>query len=132
MVIDSSALLAIVLGEADADLYVEAIGRAIQQHNELHLPASVIVEAGIVAERRNQGKQLAALIEKIQPEVVPLTEIIAYRSLKVFLKFGKGVHKAGLNFGDCMSYATADYLHASLLFKGSDFEKTPIRSALKI
>ncbi len=61
---------------------------------------------------------------------MPLSEEIAKLSVKVFRKFGKGVHEAGLNFGDCMSYATADYLHAPLLFKGSDFEKTPVRKAL--
>jgi ribonuclease VapC len=126
MVIDSSALLAIVFGESDRERYIEAIESA----QDLQVPASVLVEAGIAAERRRYAKQLTALIEGIQPEIVPLTAIIAELSVAAFRKFGKGVHKAELNFGDCMSYATAEYLKTSLLFRGKDFTLTPIRSAL--
>jgi uncharacterized protein with PIN domain len=70
MVIDSSALLAIIFGEADAECYIEAIARGLKEHTDMHLPASVIVEAGIAVERRDHGKQLAALIERIQPEAL--------------------------------------------------------------
>ena len=132
MVIDSSALLAIVFGETDRAQYIEIIEAGIEEHRDLRVPASVLVETGIAAERRNYRGQLAALIDRIQPEIVPLTATIAELSVEAFRKFGKGMHKAaGLNFGDCMSYATADFLKAPLLFKGDDFEQTPIRSALK-
>jgi ribonuclease VapC len=130
MVIDSSALLAISLGEDDAETYIDAIAQGLRRNEEMYVPASVLVEAGIAAARRNQSKQLSALIDKIQPNIVPLTEAIAALSVKVFLKFGKGVHQAGLNFGDCMSYATAENLKEPLLFKGSDFGQTPIRTVL--
>jgi ribonuclease VapC len=130
MVIDSSALLAVVFGEADCERYIDVIERNLEAHREIRVPASVLVEAGIAAEIRDFGKQLAMLIDRIQPEVVPLTEVIAELSVLVFRKFGKGRHRAGLNFGDCMSYATAEHLQAPLLFKGDDFEQTPIRPAL--
>jgi ribonuclease VapC len=131
MVIDTSALLAIVLGEDDGEQYIDVIERSLEQKRDVRVPASVMVEAGIVAERRGRGKQLAALIERMQPEIEPLTGAIAEVAVTAFRRFGKGVHKADLNFGDCMSYATAEFLREPLLFKGEDFARTPIRSALK-
>jgi ribonuclease VapC len=131
MVIDTSALLAIVLGEEDGEQYIEAIDQNLEQHSDLRVPASVLVEAGIVADRRGRGRQLATLIERMQPEIEPLTEAIAELAVKAFRKFGKGVHKADLNFGDCMSYATAEFLQEPLLFKGNDFGRTTIKPALK-
>jgi ribonuclease VapC len=131
MVIDTSALLAIVLGEDDGEQYIEVIKRGLDQHWDVRVPASVLVEAGIVADRRGCGKQLAALIERMQPEVEPLTGAIAELAVRAFRKFGKGVHKADLNFGDCMSYATAEFLQEPLLFKGDDFARTPVKPALK-
>jgi ribonuclease VapC len=131
MVIDTSALLAIVLGEDDGEQYIEVIERSLDQGRDVRVPASVLVEAGIVADRCGRGKQLAALIERMQPEIEPLTGAIAELAVGVFRKFGKGVHKADLNFGDCMSYATAEFLQEPLLFKGNDFGRTPIKTALK-
>jgi ribonuclease VapC len=130
MVIDTSALLAIVLGEDDGELYVEAIERGIEKHQNLTIPASVLVEAGIVADGRGQAKPLAALLGRIQPDIEPLSETIAELAVKAFKKYGKGLHKAALNFGDCMSYATAEYCQEPLLFKGNDFERTPIKAVL--
>jgi ribonuclease VapC len=131
MVIDASALLAIVLGEDDGELYVEAIERAIAKHQNLIVPASVLVEAGIVAGMRGQAKSLAALLQRMQPDIEPLTEELAERAVMAFKKYGKGLHKAALNFGDCMSYATAEYCQEPLLFKGNDFKRTPIKAVLK-
>jgi ribonuclease VapC len=131
MVIDTSALLAIVLGEDDGELYVEAIERAIEKHENLIIPASVLVEARIVADGRGQAKALAALLGRMQPDIEPLSEEIAERAVMAFKKYGKGLHKAALNFGDCMSYATAEYCQERLLFKGNDFERTPIKAALR-
>jgi ribonuclease VapC len=130
MVIDSSVLLAIVLGEEDAERYVDALATGFEERKKMALPASVIMEAGIIAGNRGKGKELAALIEKIQANVVPLTEEIAHLSVKVFRKYGKGIHKAALNLGDCMSYATAEYLKEPLLYKGNDFTQTPILKVL--
>jgi ribonuclease VapC len=129
MVVDSSALLAIALGEEDAQQYIGAIELAFEKAERVLVPATVVVESGIAAKRRKKGKELAGLLERIQPEIIPLTERLAQLSVSVFREFGKGIHKAGLNFGDCMSYATASYFNSSLLYKGNDFKRTPIRSA---
>jgi ribonuclease VapC len=131
VVIDSSALLAIVLGEEDGERYIEVIERQLERRGRVTIPASVLVETGIVAGGRGRGKELAMLIDRMQPEVEPLTREIAELAVTAFRKFGRGVHKASLNFGDCMSYATAEFLAEPLLFKGSDFGQTPIKSALR-
>ena len=132
MVIDSSALLAIVFGEADSEVYSDTISDSLEAHRKLRLPASVLIEVNIAAERRRgqYAKRLAGLIDGMQPEIVSLTAPIARLSVVAFRKFGKGMHKAALNFGDCMSYGTAEYLNEPLLYKGNDFSHTPIRSVL--
>lgn len=130
MVIDSSVLLAIILAEADADLYGDFIVHSVQTKKNIYVPASVLVEAGIAAERRTCGRRLDELLERMQPEIVSLDRVIAQLARQAFLRFGRGRHPAKLNFGDCMSYATAKYLLAPLLFKGDDFPQTDIQSAL--
>lgn len=130
MVIDSSVLLAIILGEADADLYGERILHAVTAKQGIYIPASVLVEAGIAAERRTCGERLDVLLEAIQPEIVSLDYVIADLARKAFRNFGRGRHPAKLNFGDCLSYATAHHLRLPLLFKGENFKLTDIRSAL--
>jgi ribonuclease VapC len=133
VVIDSSALLAIVFGEPDSRIYANAIFSAFEAHENVWLPASVLVEASIAAESRKgqHGQRLVILLDRMQPEIASLTAPIAHLTLATFRKFGKGVHKASLNLGDCMSYATAEYLKEPLLYKGNDFKLTPVRSALR-
>jgi len=132
MVIDSSALLAIIFGEPDARTYANAIFANFEPNRSVRLPASVLVEASIVAESRkgHHGQTLALLLDHIQPEIIPLSAPIAQLSVEAFRKFGKGLHKASLNFGDCMSYATAEFFKEPLLYKGNDFALTPVRSVL--
>lgn len=130
MVIDSSALLAIVLGEPDAERYIEAIAQALENRSSIYVPASVLVEAGIAADQRGCGVNLDVLMDRIQPAVVPLDGTLAELARKAFGAFGRGRHPANLNFGECMSYATARYLQLSLLFKGDDFRQTDIPAAL--
>ena len=130
MVIDSSALLAIVFGEADAPSFIDAIGRAFESSTAIYIPAPVLVEAGVVADQRARGEQLDALIDRMEAEIAPLNERVARIARKAFEEFGRGRHQARLNFGDCMSYATARYLQLPLLYKGDDFKKTDIDSAL--
>jgi ribonuclease VapC len=125
------ALLAVVLAEPDAHLYIDAIDRALAQRRPVYLPASALVEAGIVAETRNCARYLDALLTRLQPEVVPLDRALAELSQQVFRRFGRGRHQAKLNFGDCMSYATAEFFRLPLLFKGEDFTQTPVASALQ-
>ena len=130
MVIDSSALLAIVLGESDAGVFIDALGRAFERHTPLYIPASVIVEAGIIADQRSQGDQLDSLMDRIGAEIAPLNERVAELARKAFEKFGRGRHRASLNFGDCMSYATPKYLQLPLLYEGDDFKRTDVEPAL--
>jgi len=131
MVIDSSALLAIVFGESDQEIYINAIAEAMRDRSNLYIPASVLVEAGIAAEQRQRGVQLDTLTDWIGADVVRLDERLAQIARAAFLQFGRGRHKANLNFGDCMSYATARSLELPLLYKGADFENTDIQSALR-
>lgn len=129
MVIDTSALLAIILSEPDAEEFLHILDHATRSGRPLYLPASVLVEGGITAGSRGRGKRLDQLIDSLQPQIVPLDEPIARLAVQAFRKFGKGQHKAALNFGDCMSYATAEHLNQPLLFKGTDFSFTPVQPA---
>jgi ribonuclease VapC len=130
MVIDSSALLAVTLAEPDAQLYIDAIARALAEKRPVYVPASVLLEAGIVADTRNCAQFLDSLIDRLQPEIAPLDRSLAELAQRAFRRFGRGRHRAQLNFGDCMSYATAEYFRLPLLFKGEDFGHTAIASAL--
>ena len=130
MVIDSSALIAIVLGEPDAQAYIDAIDAAFTEERPIYMPASVLVEAGIVTDIRNLASRFDALLDHLQPEIVPLDRSLAELARQAFRRFGRGRHPARLNFGDCLSYATAEFLHMPLLYKGADFKRTAITSAL--
>ena len=77
------------------------------------------------------GRDMAeALLARFNIAVVPWTDDHAGIAADAFLRFGKGRHPANLNFGDCMAYALAKSLDAPLLFKGDDFSKTDVKSAL--
>lgn len=132
MIVDSSALLAIVFGEPDFATYRDAIDRYTEQGLEIYIPAPVLVEAGIVAERRGSAERLDAVLDGLNADIVPFDRVIAQLARQAFREFGRGFHKAALNFGDCMSYATARYLKLPLLYKGDDFRKTNIPSALPL
>jgi ribonuclease VapC len=125
MVIDTSALLAILLQEADAESFAKAIASAEPRL----LSAANLVEAGIVAESRvgaDGARDLDLLIVKSKIEVRPVTVEQAELARLAFRKFGKGRHRAGLNFWDCFAYALAKDTGEPLLFKGDDFNHTDI------
>jgi ribonuclease VapC len=130
MIVDSSALLAIVFGEPDYAIFRDAIENRSEQGLQIYIPASVIVEAGIAAEHRGYAEALDAVLDTLQAEIAPLDKAIAHIARQAYRQFGRGFHKAGLNFGDCMSYATALYFRLPLLYKGNDFRNTNIPSAL--
>lgn len=130
MVLDSSALVAIVLGEPDAQLYIDAISSAINRTAGIYLPASVLFEAGAVLDRRGRGQDLDALLDALQPEVVAIDGAVAKKARTAFQKFGRGMHQAKLNFGDCLSYAVCKHLGETLLFKGNDFTHTDLAFAI--
>jgi len=128
MIVDSSAVLAILLQEPEAGRIAQAIERAA----DVRLPASCFLECSItlLARHREEGlRDLELLVSRGRMEFVPLTEKQARVAREAFRAFGKGRHPAGLNFGDCMSYAAAIDLGEELLFKGSDFGLTDVAVA---
>lgn len=129
MIIDTSAVIAILFNEEDARIYAEAISKA----DICRLSAATFVEAAIVVETQTKNggnRQFDAFIRRAGVTVEPITEEHAYIARQAFTDFGKGRHSASLNFGDCFSYALAKASGEPLLFKGNDFGKTDIESAL--
>jgi ribonuclease VapC len=128
MVIDSSVLLAILLQEAEADRFVQAI---VLDAPRL-LSAANLLEAGMLIRYRfgEAGSlDLDRLLNALRIEVVPVTERQAQIARDAHRRFGKGLHPAGLNFGDCFAYALAAESGEPLLLKGNDFSRTDLRAA---
>ena len=125
MIIDTSAIIAILFNEDDAQVYAEAITRA----ESCRMSAATFVEIAIVVEaqtRNNGGRQLDAFIRRASIDIEPVTEELAHMARQAFIDFGKGRHPAGLNYGDCFSYALSKASGQPLLFKGRDFAKTDL------
>ena len=129
MVIDTSALVAILLRESDAELYAQAIDRA-----PLRLLSAVSrVELAIVIEsRKGEPGRLALerLLNEANIETAAVTPQQATAAIEAFRTYGKGRHKAALNIGDCFTYALAQTTGHPLLFKGNDFSHTNVPNAL--
>lgn len=129
MIIDTSALLAILFAEADAERYAGAIAEA-----ELRLiSAANYLEAGIVVDNQigaAAGRQLDALISRAGVGVEAVTREQADIARQAYLEFGRGNHPADLNFGDCFAYALSKVTGLPLLFKGDDFSETDVSAAL--
>lgn len=128
MIVDTSALLSVILGEPDAEHFLSLMGGAV----ELGVSAATLVEAGIVAEAkggREAADDLEALLSELECTVVPLDHEQTAAALEAWRRFGKGRHPAALNFGDCLSYAAAKVAGRSLLFKGNDFTQTDVSAA---
>jgi len=125
MVIDSSALLAILYNEPERRAFNEAIGVAESRV----MSAATFVEVSIVIDSRFGAEGLRDLdlfIERAGIKIVPVDREQAYVARGAFSRFGKGRHAAGLNYGDCFSYALAMVLGEPLLFKGGDFGQTDV------
>lgn len=125
--VDTSALMAIVLGEPQG----EACMTAIEQADGLLISAGTVAEALIVAGRRNVGEEVGALISGLGFEVISVTAASARRVADAYGRWGKGVHPASLNYGDCFSYEIASEHDCPLLYVGDDFVQTDVRSALR-
>jgi len=126
IVVDTSALMAIVLGEKAGDACIDVLAREA----EILISAGTLAEALIVAARRQVGDELAALVAALGAEVVPVTAASARRIAQAYGRWGKGVLPDGLNFGDCFAYEAASEHSCPLLFVGDDFSRTDIASAL--
>jgi ribonuclease VapC len=125
IVVDTSALMAIVLGEPEADTCIAALAAA----ETILISAGTLAEAMIVAGRRGVANEIETLVGSLGLEVVPVTEAAAMHVADAYSHWGRGIHSAGLNFGDCFAYATAKDAPGPLLFVGDDFTRTDIEVA---
>lgn len=128
MVLDSSALVAVVLGEPDSSRLLARMRAAAP----LTLGAPALAEALLVLARRVGGDPrpfLAEILTELDVEVIPFTDEHAHIAVDAYLRFGKGRHPAGLNFGDCLTYAVAALAGEPLLYKGHDFARTDLAGA---
>lgn len=128
MVIDPSALIAILLNEPPASRLLSVL----ELSHSSSLSTASLVEAGIVIHGRlgNEGEsRLDRLLHRLNVEFVPVSREHAEIARSAFRRFGKGRHPAALNFGDCFSYALARALGEPLLFVGDDFARTDIATA---
>lgn len=130
MVIDTSALVAILFDERGAEL-LEA---AIDDDPVRLLSAGSLLEASIVVESRYGpagGRELDLLLHAARIEVVAVDSEQAETARRAWREYGKGRHPAALNYGDCFSYALAKTSGEPLLFRGDDFRRTDLRPALE-
>ena len=124
--VDTSALMAIVLGEPEADACIVAL----ETEDALLISAGTVAEALIVSGARNVREEVVSLIDGLGFEVVAVTSAAARRIAEAYERWGKGLHPAALNFGDCFAYEVAKEHSCRLLYVGDDFSKTDIVGAL--
>ena len=122
IVIDTSALMAILLREPEALECSEALARDVP----LLISAATVAEALIVSARRGVGREMSELIEGLEFEIDSVSPDVARRVAQAYDKWGKGQHAAALNFGDCFSYELAKRHDFPLLCVGRDFLRTDI------
>src|ERR1700679_857449 len=122
--VDTSAWMAIVLDAPEA----AACAAALEAENDLLISAGTVAEALVVAARRNVREEMERLIDGLGFEVAAVTQASARRVAQVYASWGRGVHSAALNFGDCFAYAVAKERGCRLLFVGDDFRRTDIEA----
>lgn len=129
MVVDSSALAAVLFGEDDSGVY----RRALSQPGRKYMSVVSRLEIAIVVEARKGSagtKLLADLLSATEIEEIAFDSSLAQVAFDAWRRWGRSRHRAALNLGDCASYALAKVLNQNLLFKGSDFSQTDISSAV--
>lgn len=130
LVIDTSALVAVINGEPDAVRFLEALVSA----SRLCMSAATAHELNCVLlrHRRDDGPALlSGLLGRLEPEILPFDAVQLDIARAAYAFYGRGAkHKAGLNMGDCFAYALAKTADLPLLFKGNDFIHTDIRPAI--
>jgi ribonuclease VapC len=130
MVVDTSALIAILFGEPETESFVQAL---VNDPKKM-ISAFNILESAIVVEAKKGeagGRELDLLVHRARIEIIPLNTDQVEVALAAWRKHGKGNHPAGLNIGDCCAYALAKYSGEPLLFKGRDFSQTDIRPVIE-
>lgn len=128
MILDTSALLAVLLKEPEAERFAISVENAAV----VRISAASYVEAAIYVDRNGDEVRRAMLdtfLAEFSIRIEPVSAEQALLARQAFVLFGKGRHKAGLNFGDCFSYALAKAYREPLLFKGGDFGYTDLEAA---
>jgi len=128
MILDTSAIVAMVLHEEEAESLFRKMGRA----SAIWIGAPTLVETTVVLTGRfgiPGHTALSTFIQEYGVSTIPFDELHWYAAEEAFIRFGKGRHPASLNLGDCMSYATARIAKEPLLFTGNDFARTDIAPA---
>jgi ribonuclease VapC len=125
IVVDTSALMAVVLGEPESDACMDVL----EAETEVLISAGTFAEALIVAGRRNVADEMSTLIEGLHFTVVAVSAATSRRIAQAYAQWGKGIHAAALNFGDCFAYALAKEQGCPLLYVGDDFARTDLMRA---
>jgi ribonuclease VapC len=128
VIVDTSVIIAMLRDEPDADTIAEILGRPGTRRMSA---VSYVEAAAVVDSNRNPilSRRLDDLLHEVQIAVEPVTLTQARIAREAYRDFGKGRHRAGLNFGDCFAYALAKEKGERLLFKGKDFSHTDIEPA---
>jgi ribonuclease VapC len=128
MILDTSAVLAIMFEEPEGDKFLQVVYSARPRR----ISAASFVELSMVVEGQlgsDAGRQTEMFLRRAEIEIEAVSVEQAYLARQAFLDFGKGRHPAKLNFGDCFAYALAKATGEALLFKGTDFSQTDVRVA---
>lgn len=129
MVVDTSALIALLLDEPEA----EDFRVALEDDETRLMSAGTLLEAALVIEARKGetgGRELDLLVQKAGLTVVPIDEAQVAEARRAWRRYGRGRHDAGLNFGDLFAYALTRTSGEALLFKGNDFTRTDVGRVL--
>ena len=124
--VDTSALMAILLDEPEAATCAEAFAT----NDRIVISAVTVTEALIVSERRGLGAEMSSLLDGLDLEVASVSPATARQVADTYAQRGKGVHLAGLNFGDCFAYEVAKTRDCPLLYVGTDFARTDVATVL--
>ena len=128
MTLDSSALVAVLFAEAG---YLDLVDRILAA-DHVRIGAPTLVETSVVLAGRRRSAatgEIDGLVKELAITVVPFGEDEWHTAVDAFVRFGRGRHRAGLNFGDCLAYAAAATANDTLLFVGDDFTHTDIKRA---
>lgn len=129
--VDTSALMSILLGEDDAEHFERIL---FEHRGDVSMTAANLLETMIVVDARNPDTgtaDLRALVDAFGIRIEPVAHDLIEAAFRGWRRFGRGRHPAGLNFGDCFSYALSKQAGAPLLFKGDDFTQTDVLIALE-
>lgn len=131
MFIDASAIVAMMTNESDAG----SLSARLMTASSRMTSAMALWEASIAYSRisglepRTALREVEAYIRPLEIEVIAIGPAVTVTAIDAYQRFGKGRHRAGLNFGDCFAYACARQLDVPLLYKGDDFSQTDIETA---